>query len=76
MEINSADNPSDSYISILMIAEIPGDYPQSIPFLRLKNSTPNYLENRQLVEYIREIRALAHQSTGNQMMVQLCERLR
>ena len=60
IEINSSENPSDNYISILMIAEIPGDYPQSIPFLRLKNLSPNYLENRQLVEYVTEIRGLAH----------------
>lgn len=37
---------------MLLILELPHDYPsENIPFMRLKNLAPDYLDNKNLDEY-------------------------
>ena len=54
----------------------PVDYPNNVPFCRIKNLAPDYLDNRMIDDYETEIRAKAHESLGTSMMFDLCEILR
>ena len=64
--INSSSEPDDNYLKMLLILEIPHDYPNNIPFMRLKNLSPEYLNNANLDEYETQIRALARENLGCQ----------
>jgi hypothetical protein len=62
---------------MLLIIELPHDYPQeNIPFMRLKNLSPNYLDNRNLDDYETQIRALARDNVGMPMVFTICEHLK
>ena len=61
---------------MLLKVELPVDYPNTIPFMLLKNLAPKYLDNNMIDEYESEIRAKAHESVGNQMMFDICDALR
>ena len=49
---------------MLLIVELPHDYPNTIPDLRLKNLSTDYLDNRMLDEFEVQIRAKAHENIG------------
>lgn len=74
--INSNAEAADNHLKMLLIVELPHDYPNTIPDLRLKNMAPKYLDNRMLDDFESEIRAKAHESVGTQMIFELCEHLR
>jgi len=44
--------------------------------MRLKNMSPDYLDNRNLDQFETEIRALAWDNLGMQMIFMICEHLR
>ena len=49
---------------MLLIIELPHDYPQTAPFLRLKNLTPDMLDNRKLHELESEARKMSREAVG------------
>ena len=74
--INSSSEPDDNYLKMLLIMEVPHDYPNNIPFMRLKNLSPDYLNNANLDQYETEIRALARENVGMQMIFMVADHLR
>ena len=44
---------------------MPHDYPETIPFMWLKNLSPDYLDNAMLDKYEGEIRDKARENIGN-----------
>ena len=73
--INSSSNKEENYLKMLVILEIPHDYPNNIPFLRLKNLSPEYLNNQILDEYEGTARAEARENIGSQMIFTICQHL-
>lgn len=61
---------------MLLLVELPHDYPNHVPDLRIKNMSTKYLDNRMIDEFEVQIRAMAHESIGTQMIFELCEHLR
>ena len=61
---------------MLLYVELPHDYPNNVPHLRLKNWATDYLDNRKIDEFEVQIRAKAHESIGMQMIFEICEHLR
>ena len=74
--INSSADEEENHLRMLLLAEIPWNYPNNIPFLRLKNLTTNFLNNKNIDKFETEIRALARENLGTQMMFDICEHLR
>ena len=57
MTINSNSDPECNHLKMLLIMELPHNYPQQeIPFMRLKNLSPDYLDNKKIDEYEIQIR--------------------
>ena len=74
--INSSSDETENYLKMLLICEIPHDYPNNIPFMRLKNKSPDYLNNANLDDYETEIRALARENVGMQQIFLVADHLR
>ena len=58
---------------MLLKVELPKDYPNSAPFVILKNLSPEYLDNRMLDEYETEMRKHCNENLGMQMIFDICE---
>ena len=43
--INSNPEPEENHLKMLCMIELPHDYPNSVPFIRLKNLSSEYLNN-------------------------------
>ena len=43
--INSNPEPEENHLKMLVLFELPHDYPNRVPFFRLKNMSPDYLNN-------------------------------
>lgn len=74
--INSNAESDDNHLKILLIIELPHDYPQNVPFLRLKNLSPDLLDNRKMHELESQARKMTHEAVGTQMIFDICEHLR
>jgi hypothetical protein len=46
--INSNPEPEENHLKMLFMVELPHDYPNRVPFLRLKNLSPEFLNNAML----------------------------
>ena len=49
--INSNTEKDENYLKMLLMVELPHDYPENVPFLRLKNLSPDFLNNRNIFDY-------------------------
>ena len=74
--VNSSSDPEENYLKMIFQLEIPHDYPNNIPFMMLKNMSPDYLNNQNLDKFETEIRALARENIGTQMIFMLSDHLR
>ena len=61
---------------MLLLVELPHDYPNTVPDLRIKNLSKQYLDNRMIDDYEQEIRKKAHESIGMQMIYELADHLK
>lgn len=77
IQINSNSVAEDNHLKMNLILEIPHNYPAvEIPFMRIKNLTPEYLNGQLIDDYENEIRDLARENQGMQMIFTICEYLR
>ena len=76
IQINSNPEKEENHLKMLLLVELPHDYPNSVPFLRIKNLSPNFLNNQLLDEYETEVRAMTREMLGSQMIFDVCEHLR
>lgn len=76
IQINSNADEAENHLKMLLFVELPHDYPNNVPHLRLKNLSTKYLYNRMIDEFEVQIRAKAHESIGMQMVFEICEHLR
>ena len=74
--INSSSEEEENYLKMIFQLEIPHDYPNNIPFMMLKNMSPDYLNNQNLDKFETEIRALARENLGTQMIFLIADYLR
>ena len=74
--INSNSEPEDNHLKMLLLVELPFDYPNTVPHMRLKNLSPDYLDNRMLDDYEVKLRAANHENIGSPMIFETCELLR
>ena len=46
IQINSNADEEDNHLKVLLLVELPHDYPQNVPHMRIKNLAPDYLDNK------------------------------
>lgn len=76
IQINSNVVKEENHLKMLLLAVLKHDYPHRVPFLRLKNLSPDYLDNRMIDKFETEIRFKTHELVGSPMMFDICEHLR
>ncbi len=59
-----------------LIFELPDDYPNSVPSIRLKNLSPDIIHNNLVLDFERLIMTKAQDSLGTMMIYEICEALR
>lgn len=74
----NANNESTvkNHISLKLIFELPEDYPNNVPLIRLKNLSPDIINNNLVLEFERIIMKKAEESIGTMMIYEICEALR
>ena len=61
---------------MMLLVELPHDYPHNVPHMRLKNMAPKFLDNKNIDEFEVKMRAANHENIGNPMIFETCELLR
>tara|TARA_B110000285_G_C14939299_1_gene521202 strand:- start:257 stop:847 length:591 start_codon:yes stop_codon:yes gene_type:complete len=74
--INSNPEKEENHLKMLLKVELPHDYPNSVPFLNLKNMSPQYLDNAMLDDYETQARVMTREMLGSQMIFDICESMR
>lgn len=59
-----------------MIFDLPDDYPNEIPYFRIKNLAPDYIDNNALEVFETEMRKRAQESLGQMMIFELVDLLK
>jgi hypothetical protein len=70
------ESVSKNHISLKLIFELPEDYPNSVPSIRLKNLSPDIINNNLILEFEKLIMKKAEESIGTMMIYEICEALR
>lgn len=77
IQVNSNTESEDrNYLKLLMIFDLPDDYPNEIPYFRIKNLAPDYIDNNALEVFEGELREQAQESLGQMMIFELVDMLK
>ena len=76
IQVNSNAEADDNHLKVQLCVELPHDYPNRAPFLRLVNKTPDFLNNTTIDKLETEIREKAEELIGGPMIFDICEHLR
>lgn len=76
IQINSNQEEEDNHLKALLIFDMPEDYPLQVPYFRIKNLCPDYIDNTRLDQIEQEMRDQAEDMVGDIMAFQLCDYLR
>ena len=62
----SANNESDdrNFLKLILIFDLPETYPEEIPYFRIKNLSPEYINNNTLEKFADEMRERAQENIG------------
>ena len=56
--------------------ELPETYPFTAPLIRIKNLTPDIIDNNRMIDFEHLVQVKAEESLGTQMIYDVCEGLR
>ena len=72
--INSNTESEDmNFLKLKITFNLQDDYPNQIPYFKVKNMSPDYIDNAVLDAYEDEMRELAQESLGSMMIFQMCD---
>ena len=72
---NTTENDRD-YLKLKLIFDLPESYPNEIPYFRIKNLSPDYIDNNALEAFENEMRERANESLGQMMIFELSDLLK
>ena len=64
------------FLKLKLIFDLPEDYPNEIPYFRIKNLTPDYINNNALEAFEEEMRERANENIGQMMIFELADLLK
>ena len=74
--VNSNEEEENNFLKLLLTFELPEDYPESVPFFRIKNLCAEYMDNKLLDKYETQMKAKAEESKGSSMIFELTDWLK
>lgn len=63
-------------MKLMLIFDLPDTYPEEPPFFRIKNLSPDYINNNTLEKFTDEMRERAQESIGQMMIFELTDLLK
>lgn len=73
---SNTESEERNYLKLRVIYDLPEAYPNEVPFFRLKNLSPDYLDNNALEMFESDMRAQAEESIGQMMLFELTDLLK
>ena len=74
--LNSSSESSENHLSLKMTLELPDAYPNEVPAFRIKNLSPDIIDNNQVLNFEKIVLKKAEASIGTPMIYEMCEALR
>jgi len=78
-EIMINSNTEDEELNFLKVKvtwELSEEYPDKLPYFRIKNLSPDYMDNTLLDQYETEMKRRGEESIGSGMVFELCDYLK
>ena len=72
----NSESDEKNHLSLKLTFELPEDYPSTVPSVRLKNLSPDIINNNLVLEFERLIMKKAEESIGTMMIYEVCEAVR
>ena len=65
-----------NFLKLKLIFDLPENYPNEIPYFRIKNLAPDYIDNNAMEVFENEMRARATDSIGQMMIFEMVDLLK
>ena len=72
----NSESVEKNHLSLKLTFELPDDYPNNVPSVRLKNLSPDIINNNLVLEFEKLIMKKAEENLGTMMIYEVCEALR
>ena len=73
---SNTETSARDYLKLKLIFDLPESYPNEIPYFRVKNLSPEYIDNNALEVFENEMRERANESLGQMMIFELADLLK
>ena len=73
---SNTESEERNLLKLKLIFDLPPAYPEEVPLLRIKNLSPDYLDNKLIDKYEEQVKTQAEESRGAMMIFELSELLR
>jgi hypothetical protein len=74
--LNANNELERNHLQLKMTFELPDEYPTVVPNIRIKNLSPDILDNNLILEFDKLVSHKADQCLGTMMIYEVCETLR
>ena len=72
----NSESDEKNHLSLKLTFELADDYPNSVPSVRLKNLSPDIINNNLVLDFEKLIMKKAEESLGTRMIYEVCEAVR
>ena len=72
----NSESDEKNHLSLKLTFELGDDYPNSVPSVRLKNLSPDIINNNLVLDFEKLIMKKAEESIGTMMIYEVCEAVR
>ena len=74
--LNANNELSRNHLQLKLTFELPDEYPNVVPSIRIKNLSPDIINNNIILEFDKLVTKKAEESIGTMMLYEVCEALR
>ena len=61
---SNTESEERNHLKLIVVYDLPEDYPNEIPYFRIKNLAPDYIDNNTLEQFEEEMRERANENIG------------
>ena len=72
----NSESKEKNFLRLRLTFELPENYPHFTPSVRIKNLSPDILDNNNVLELEKVITNKADENIGNQMIFEMCDAIR
>lgn len=75
--INSnTESEEKNFLKLRITFDLQEEYPNVVPYFRIKNFSPDYIDNAVIDKYEEEMKKVAQECLGSMMIFQMCDLLK